>query len=95
MAVYLSGLLGGRLRPAQVRATRFGRTRVGRRGLAENQVYAFVRRMADELTARDVTEAGLRDENARLKQALREWQTRHSRAKRDGVQRWTDPDQHS
>ncbi|MEV0327454.1 DivIVA domain-containing protein [Micromonospora echinospora] len=66
-----------RLCPDQVRRTRFRRTGLGRRGLAEDHVYAFLRRIADELTARNAAEAGLREENARLKNALREWQSLH------------------
>ncbi|MFG1954316.1 DivIVA domain-containing protein [Micromonospora sp. NPDC048830] len=62
------------LRPEQVRKVRFRRTRFGRRGLAEENVYAFMRRVVDELVARDAAEANLREENARLKNALRDWQ---------------------
>ncbi len=51
----------GRLRPERVRLMRFGRNRLGRCGLAEDQVYAFVRRVVDELTARDAAEAALRE----------------------------------
>jgi DivIVA domain-containing protein len=83
-----------RLRPEQVRTIRFRRTRVGRRGLAEEQVYAFVRRMVDELTARDAAEAGLYEENVRLKRALRDWQHRY--APRPGypanMGRWAERD---
>ncbi|WP_326558913.1 DivIVA domain-containing protein [Micromonospora sp. NBC_01796] len=79
-----------RLRPEQVRAVRFGRTRLGRRGLAEEQVYAFVRQVVDELIARDAAEASLREENTRLKGALREWQARHSRSHPDNAGHWTD-----
>lgn len=80
-----------RLRPDQVRTTRFARTRFGRRGLAEDQVYAFVRRMVDELVARDAAEAGLREENIRLKDALRAWHEEQSRISRPGnTGRWTD-----
>ncbi|MEU8371269.1 MULTISPECIES: DivIVA domain-containing protein [Micromonospora] len=60
--------------PEQVRRQRFRRTGFGRRGLAEEHVYAFLRRVVDELTARDAVEAGLREENIRLKNALRDWQ---------------------
>jgi DivIVA domain-containing protein len=74
VGVFRIGSRLARLRPDQVRAVRFRRTRVGRRGLAEGEVYAFVRRVVDELTARDAVEAGLHEENARLKRALREWQ---------------------
>ncbi|MGW0430940.1 DivIVA domain-containing protein [Micromonospora sp. NPDC003197] len=71
-----------RLQPERVRAIRFRRTRVGRRGLVEEQVYAFVRRVVDELIARDAAEDGLREENARLKQALRDWQSRQAGSRR-------------
>lgn len=84
-----------RLYPEQVRRVRFRRTRVGRRGLAEEPVYAFLRQVVDELTARDAAEASLREENARLKHALREWQSRY--APKPGhlanAGRWTEPDQ--
>ncbi|WP_243704721.1 DivIVA domain-containing protein [Micromonospora sp. KC723] len=64
-----------RLCPEQVRRMRFRRTRFGRRGLAEEHVYAFLRAVVDELIARDAVEASLRAENARLKGALRDWQS--------------------
>ncbi|MDG4760749.1 DivIVA domain-containing protein [Micromonospora sp. WMMD710] len=84
-----------RLCPEQVRRIRFRRTKLGRRGLAEEQVYAFLRAVVDDLTARDGVEAGLRAENARLKTALRQWQSnfgpRPSRMSNAG--RWTEPDQ--
>ncbi|MFG3703572.1 DivIVA domain-containing protein [Micromonospora sp. NPDC047670] len=60
--------------PEQVRRLRFRRTGFGRRGLAEEHVYAFLRRVVDELVARKAVEASLREENARLKNALRDWQ---------------------
>ncbi|WP_444949631.1 DivIVA domain-containing protein [Micromonospora ureilytica] len=63
-----------RLCPEQVKRIRFGRAKLGRRGLAEEQVYAFLRAVVDELTARDGVEGALRAENARLKTALRRWQ---------------------
>ncbi|MGC4886356.1 DivIVA domain-containing protein [Micromonospora sp. NBC_01392] len=60
--------------PDQVRRQRFRRTGFGRRGLVEAHVYAFLHRVVDELIARDRVEASLREENARLKNALRDWQ---------------------
>lgn len=63
------------LSPDQVRKVRFRRTRFGRRGLAEEHVYAFLRRVVDELVARDAAEASIREENTRLKRALRDWQS--------------------
>ncbi|WP_346776075.1 DivIVA domain-containing protein [Micromonospora sp. HNM0581] len=84
-----------RLCPEQVKRIRFRRTRFGRRGLAEEQVYGFLRAVVDELTARDGVEASLRAENARLKGALREWQSnfapRPTRMANAG--RWTEPEQ--
>ncbi|MGW0503204.1 DivIVA domain-containing protein [Micromonospora sp. NPDC003241] len=84
-----------RLCPDQVKQIRFRRTRFGRRGLAEEQVYGFLRAVVDELTARDGVEAGLRAENARLKSALRDWQSGF--APRPGPManagRWTEPEQ--
>ncbi|MEV4627027.1 DivIVA domain-containing protein [Micromonospora sp. NPDC049523] len=79
-----------RLRPEQVRLTRFRRTRIGRRGLAEEQVYAFVRRVTDELVAREATEAALREENLRLKEALRAWHTEQARHRPVNTGRWTE-----
>ncbi len=64
-----------RLCPEQVKRIRFRRAGFGRRGLAEEQVYAFLRAVVDELIVRDRVEAGLRTENARLRTALREWQS--------------------
>lgn len=96
-AIGISRMAGrlGRLCPAQVRQTRFGWTRIGRRGLVEQQVYAFMRRVADELTARDLAEAALRDENARLKNALRTWQSQQAaRLNSNNNRRWTDSEQH-
>lgn len=95
VGVFRIGSRLARLRPQQVRAVRFRRTRVGRRGLAEGEVYAFVRRVVDELAARDAVEAGLHEENTRLKRALREWQSRFGSgpgcASNRG--RWTEPEQ--
>ncbi|MGC4804646.1 DivIVA domain-containing protein [Micromonospora sp. DT233] len=61
------------LHPEQVRRLRFRHAALGRRGLAEEHVYAFLRRVVDELTARNAVEAGLREENTRLRNALRDW----------------------
>ncbi|GAB3818030.1 DivIVA domain-containing protein [Micromonospora zhanjiangensis] len=74
VGIFRIGPRSTRLRPEHVRAVRFPRTRFGRRGLAEDHVYAFVRRVVDELTTRDAVEASLYEESMRLKRALREWQ---------------------
>jgi DivIVA domain-containing protein len=84
-----------RLCPAQVRRIRFRRTKLGRRGLAEEEVYAFLRAVVDELTARDGVEAGLRAENARLKRALSKRQSNFGSepSRMTNAGRWTEPDQ--
>ncbi|MFF5219231.1 DivIVA domain-containing protein [Micromonospora sp. NPDC000442] len=84
-----------RLCPEQVKRIRFRRTRFGRRGLAEEQVYGFLRAVVDELAARDGVEASLRAENARLKIALREWQGSIARktGRMANAGRWTEPEQ--
>jgi DivIVA domain-containing protein len=64
-----------RLSPEQIRTTTFTRSPLGRRGLAEDEVNTFVNRLAEELAARDSEIVRLLDENHRLKQAMREWQT--------------------
>lgn len=82
-----------RLHPEQVRRIRFRRTRLGRRGLAEEQVYAFLRAVVDELTARDGVEASLQAENVRLKTALRQWQSNFTPgpSRAPGTERSTRP----
>nr|WP_255609681.1 DivIVA domain-containing protein [Micromonospora sp. PLK6-60] len=63
------------LLPWQVRERRFRRTRLGRRGLDPEEVGRFLDRVAGDLAA--VHEA-LRDsrlETARIKDALRRWQS--------------------
>ncbi len=80
--------------PEQVRRLRFRRSGFGRRGLAEEHVYAFLRRVVDELIARDAAEASLREENVRLKNALRDWQSQFTpRPGRDGDSAWTGDQQ--
>ncbi|MBB4959149.1 hypothetical protein FHR38_002882 [Micromonospora polyrhachis] len=51
---------------------------LGRRGLVEEQVYVFVRRVVDQLIARNAVEDGLREEDVWLKQALRAWQSQQA-----------------
>ncbi|WP_225852225.1 DivIVA domain-containing protein [Micromonospora sp. AMSO12t] len=84
-----------RLHPDQVRRFRFRRARIGRRGLDEDQVYAFVRAVVDDLTAREAAEVSLRDENVRLKRALRDWKSSVARsaARQVNAGRWTEPEQ--
>lgn len=95
VGVFRAGSRLARLGPEQVRRMRFRRAGFGRRGLAEEHVVAFLRAVVDELTARDAVEASLRAENARLKGALRDWQSQF--APRPGrmanVGCWTEPEQ--
>ncbi|MEO3745049.1 DivIVA domain-containing protein [Plantactinospora sp. B5E13] len=73
------GALYPRLDPNRIRSVRFSR-RSWRRGLDPDEVYAFLARMADEveLLRRDIRVA--RDDADRVKNALRNWQTRNARA---------------
>ncbi|MEO3819299.1 DivIVA domain-containing protein [Plantactinospora sp. B24E8] len=73
------GALYPRLDPSRIRSVRFSR-RAWRRGLDPDEVYAFLARMADEveLLRRDIRVA--RDDADRVKNALRNWQTRNARA---------------
>lgn len=73
------GALYPRLDPSRIRSVRFSR-RSWRRGLDPDEVYAFLARMADEveLLRRDIRVA--RDDADRVKNALRNWQTRNARA---------------
>ncbi|HEX6499866.1 MAG TPA: DivIVA domain-containing protein [Micromonosporaceae bacterium] len=73
-AVYGFAFPGRRLSPRKLRSIRFPWTRRFRRGLIAADVYAFLSWMADELEIRDAAELALREENQRLKAALRDWQ---------------------
>ncbi|SCE74387.1 DivIVA domain-containing protein [Micromonospora marina] len=68
------------LRPWQVRGRRFA-TR--RRGLDPAEVAAFLDRVAGDLAAAYAEIARSRDETARIKHALREWQSRQAPSMRD------------
>ncbi|WP_018790369.1 DivIVA domain-containing protein [Salinispora arenicola] len=70
--IYLSG---ERLRPYQIRSVAFD-TR--RRGLDPTQVHDYLSRVADEIDRlhRDLTTANTEAE--RVRQALRQWQSRHT-----------------
>ncbi|TDB73472.1 DivIVA domain-containing protein [Micromonospora sp. KC723] len=65
-----------RLLPQHVRAATFDRRRW--RGLDPEQVYAYLDRLADELErlTRDLCTANT--EGERIRQALRQWQSRHA-----------------
>lgn len=64
-----------RLTPARVRATRFTRTPIGRRGFSEEEVLLFVQRVAEQIATRDAGEAALRAEISRTKSLLVQWQS--------------------
>ncbi|PZG05652.1 cell division protein DivIVA [Micromonospora craterilacus] len=72
-AVYLP------LRPWQVRERRFRHTRFGRRGLDPVEVQEFLDRVADDLSAVYDALGTSRQEAARIKDALRRWQSEHAR----------------
>ncbi|MEU7616270.1 DivIVA domain-containing protein [Micromonospora rifamycinica] len=59
--------------PTQVRRQGFGRSR---NGLDPGEVDGFLHRVADELAALHAELARTREENARIKGALRDWQSR-------------------
>jgi DivIVA domain-containing protein len=68
------------LRPWQVRGRRFHSTgRFGRRGLDPDEVHEFLDRVATDLTALYDQLAHSRDETIRIKEALRQWQSRQAR----------------
>ncbi|NES14476.1 MULTISPECIES: DivIVA domain-containing protein [Micromonospora] len=72
------------LRPWQVRSRAFARCR---RGLDPVEVAAFLDRVAGDLAAAYAEVARSRDETARIKDALREWQSRQAPTARDLARR--------
>ncbi|MFI0793996.1 DivIVA domain-containing protein [Micromonospora rubida] len=81
---------GQRLLPQQVRAASFDSRR---RGLDPDQVYDFLQQVADELDClgQELTTAGTEAEH--IRQAVRQWQSRHSgcrvsRPPRSSNRRW-------
>jgi DivIVA domain-containing protein len=65
---------GDRLGPHQVRAETFGPRR---RGLNPDEVYASLRRVADEMDQLMREAITARTESERIRQGLRQWQSRH------------------
>ncbi|MEO3747934.1 DivIVA domain-containing protein [Plantactinospora sp. B5E13] len=63
------------LRPWQVRDRRFRIARVGQRGFDQAEVRAFLAQVADDLAAAYEAVARSREETARIKDALRRWQS--------------------
>ena len=77
---------GQRIRPYQVRAVTFGSRW---RGLDREEVYAYLSQVADELDHLLRAEAAARTEVERIRQGLRQWQSRHARC-------WfVDPERHT
>ncbi|GAA2717060.1 DivIVA domain-containing protein [Micromonospora olivasterospora] len=69
------------LRPADVRTRRFGRTRLGRRGLDPDEVLTFLDRVAAELADAQRAAERARGETHRIKDALRRWQSEQAQAR--------------
>jgi DivIVA domain-containing protein len=66
------------LRPWQVRNRRFNLVRFGRAGVDEAEVTAYLERVADDLAALYAELAEVREQNYRIKDALRRWQSQQT-----------------
>ncbi|MEV4545076.1 DivIVA domain-containing protein [Micromonospora echinaurantiaca] len=73
---------GERLLPQHVRAAAFD-TRW--RGLDPDQVHAYLNRLADELDRLHHDLATANTEAERIRQALRQWQSRHATCRHPGI----------
>ncbi|SDY21653.1 DivIVA domain-containing protein [Micromonospora pattaloongensis] len=82
------GVYGGRrsqrVLPGEVRRKRFRPTRLGRRGLDPEEVHHFLNRVAEEMNALYRDLAVSEEQAARIRNALREWQTQQARHRYDG-----------
>ncbi|SCL24870.1 hypothetical protein GA0070616_2999 [Micromonospora nigra] len=67
------------LRPWQIREWSLN---VRRRGLDPVEIRAFLHRVADELTVAQTALVAVQEENARIKNALRAWQSARSASHR-------------
>lgn len=76
------------LRPSQVSRRSFSLVWFGRRGLDPTEVDEFLRRVAGDLAYLYATLDRAREENERIKSALREWQTRQARHRCPNVGRF-------
>jgi DivIVA domain-containing protein len=74
-----------RLTPDRVRSMQFTRTAMGRRGLAEDEVNAFLQRVADDIAARDAAESSLRAKVNHYKNTLVQWQREQSESRTDDL----------
>ncbi|MEQ4303890.1 DivIVA domain-containing protein [Plantactinospora sp. B6F1] len=64
------------LLPSQVRLRRFAPVGFGRRGVDPEEVTEFLEQVAGDLARAYAELAGVREQNARIKDALRRWQSR-------------------
>jgi DivIVA domain-containing protein len=64
-----------RISADQIRSASFTRTALGRRGFTEDEVIGFLHRIAEEIGGLETELANAHAENARIKTALRDWQT--------------------
>ena len=74
-----------RLTPDRVRSMQFTRTAIGRRGLDEDEVNAFLQRVADDIATRDAAESSLRAKVNHYKNTLVQWQREQSESRTDDV----------
>jgi DivIVA domain-containing protein len=65
----------------RIRSARFGRTTLGRRGFIEDEVTDFLHRVAGEVSGLEAELSQVRAENARIKGALRDWQSQSGEAR--------------
>lgn len=72
-----------RLTPDRVRSMQFTRTAIGRRGLSEEEVAQFLHRVADDIAARDASEASLRAKVSHYKNMLVQWQNEQSESRNE------------
>ncbi|MGI5213559.1 DivIVA domain-containing protein [Plantactinospora sp. CA-290183] len=63
------------LLPSQVRLRRFTPVGFGRRGVDPDEVTEFLEQVAGDLARAYAELAGVREQNARIKTALRRWQS--------------------
>nr|WP_225946697.1 DivIVA domain-containing protein [Plantactinospora soyae] len=63
------------LMPSQVRLRRFTPVGFGRRGIDPDEVTEFLDQVAADLARAYAELAGVREQNARIKDALRRWQS--------------------
>jgi len=76
-------LAGPPLWPWQVRSRRFSRVGLGRRGVDPAEVAVFLDRVAGDLARAYAEVASLREQNERIKAALRDWQSRQAPTARE------------